>query len=59
MAAAVGIRTTNLTGFCLPNWPAYRADNNYQRMRINVKSQAEPEEDRDWYLALEDAKTAR
>ena len=34
-------------------WPAYRAGDNYPRMRIDVKSQAEPEGDRDRYLALE------
>ena len=53
------IKTGNPNSPGLPNWPAYRADNNYQRMRINVKSQAEPEEDRDRYLALEEATTAR
>src|ERR1019366_2646545 len=37
------IKTGNPNGPGLPNWPAYRADNNYQRMRIDVKSQAELE----------------
>jgi para-nitrobenzyl esterase len=52
------IKTFNPNGSDLPNWPAYRADDRYQRMRIDVKSQAEPEGDRDRYLALE-AATAR
>ena len=37
----------------VPNWPAYRADDNYQRMYIDVKSQAESEPHRDRYLALD------
>jgi para-nitrobenzyl esterase len=49
------IKTGNPNGPGLPNWPAYRADDNYQRMRIDVKSQAEPEAHRDRYLALEAA----
>ena len=53
------IKTGNPNGAGLPNWPAYRADNNYQRMRIDVKSQAESETDRGRYLALEAATTAR
>ena len=52
------IKTVNPNGSGLPNWPAYRADDHYQRMRIDVKSQAEPEGDRERYLALE-AATAR
>jgi para-nitrobenzyl esterase len=52
------IKTGNPNGPGLPNWPAYRTDNNYQRMRIDVKSQAEPEAHRDRYLAL-DAVTAK
>jgi para-nitrobenzyl esterase len=53
------IKTFNPNGPGLPNWPAYRDDSNYQRMRIDVKSQVEPEGDRDRYLALEAATTAR
>ena len=53
------IKTGNPNGPGLPNWPAYRADNNYQRMRIDLKSQAEPEGDRDRYLALEAATATR
>jgi len=49
------IKTGNPNGPSMPNWPAYRADDNYQRMRIDVKSQAEPEAHRDRYLALEAA----
>ena len=52
------IKTGNPNGPGLPEWPAYRADNNYQRMRIDVKSHAEPEAHRDRYLAL-DAATAK
>jgi para-nitrobenzyl esterase len=53
------IKAFDPNGPGLPNWPAYRADDGYQRMRIDVKSQAEPEGDRDRYLALEAATTAR
>ncbi len=52
------IKTGNPNGPGLPEWPAYRADNNYQRMRIDVESHAGPEADRARYLAL-DAATAR
>jgi para-nitrobenzyl esterase len=53
------IKTFDPNGSGLPDWPAYRADDHYRRMRIDVKSQAEPEGDRDRYLALEQATTAR
>ena len=33
------IKTGNPNGPGLPEWPAYRADSNYQRMRIDVESQ--------------------
>ncbi len=49
------IKTGNPNGVGLPDWPAYRADNNYQCMRIDVKSQAGPESQRDRYLALDAA----
>jgi len=52
------IKTYNPNGAGLPKWPAYRADDGYQRMRIDVKSHAEPERDRGRYVALEKA-TAR
>ncbi len=52
------IKTFNPNGSGLPNWPAYRADDGYQRMRIDVKSESGPEGDRERYLALE-AATAR
>jgi para-nitrobenzyl esterase len=53
------IKTGNPNGPGVPNWPAYRADSDYQRMRIDVKSQAEPEGDRARYLALEAATAAQ
>ena len=53
------IKTFNPNGPGLPNWPAYRTDNSYERMRIDVKSQAEPEGDRDRYLAIEAATAGR
>jgi para-nitrobenzyl esterase len=49
------IKTGNPNGAGLPNWPAYKADSGYQRMRIDAKSQAEPEPHRARYLALEAA----
>ncbi len=49
------IKTGNPNGPALPEWPAYRPDTNYQRMRIDVKAQAEPEAHRDRYLALDAA----
>jgi para-nitrobenzyl esterase len=53
------IKTGNPNGSGLANWPAYRADSNYQRMWIDVKSRAEPEDDRDRYLALDAATAAQ
>jgi para-nitrobenzyl esterase len=53
------IKTGNPNGPGLPNWPAYRAGNDYQRMRMDVKFQAEPEGDRNRYLALEAAMATR
>jgi para-nitrobenzyl esterase len=47
------IKTGNPNGSGLPDWPAYRPDTNYQRLRIDVKTQAEPEAHRDRYLALD------
>ena len=49
------IKTGNPNSSGLPDWPAYRADSLYQRMRIDVKCQAEPEAHRDRYVALEAA----
>lgn len=49
------IKTHNPNGPGLPEWPAYRSDNSYQRMRIDVQSHAEPEAHRDRYLALDAA----
>jgi para-nitrobenzyl esterase len=47
------IKTGNPNGPGLPEWPDYRPGNNYQRMRIDVESRAEPEAHRDRYLALD------
>jgi para-nitrobenzyl esterase len=47
------IKTGNPDGPGLPPWPAYRPETNYQRMRIDVTSQAEPEPHRGRYLALD------
>ena len=52
------IKTGNPNGPGLSEWPSYRADSNYQRMRIDVESHAGPEAYRNRYLAL-DAATAR
>lgn len=46
------IKTGDPNGAGLPIWPAYRADNDYQLMRIDVTSRAEPEVHRKRYLAL-------
>jgi len=47
------IKTGNPNGAGLPNWPAYEAKTNWQRMKIDVASKAEPDTDRPAYLALE------
>ena len=47
------IKTGKPDGPGLPPWPAYRPETNYQRMRIDVTSKAEPEPHRDRYLALD------
>lgn len=49
------VKTGNPNGPGLAEWPAYRSETGYQRMRIDVKSQAEPEAHRDRYLALDAA----
>ncbi len=46
------IKTGDPNGQGLPPWPAYTAATNYQRMLIDVTSQAGPEPPRDRYLAL-------
>jgi para-nitrobenzyl esterase len=48
------IKTGNPNGPGLSEWPAYRSDN-YQRMRIDAETHAEPESHRDRYLALDAA----
>jgi para-nitrobenzyl esterase len=47
------IKTGHPEGPGLPPWPAYAPDTGFQRMRIDVKSQAEPEPHRARYLALD------
>ena len=49
------IKSGNPNGAGLPDWPAYRSDTGYQRMRLDVTSKAEPEPHRDRYLALDAA----
>ncbi len=51
------IKTGNPNGPGVPEWPQYSPNTNYERMRIDVQSHAEPEAHRDRYLAL-DAATA-
>lgn len=53
------IKTGDPNGAGLPQWPAYRTDNNYQRMRIDVESHAEPEAHRGRYVALDAAPASR
>jgi para-nitrobenzyl esterase len=47
------IKTGNPNGQGLPDWPTYSPGTNYQRMRIDVESAAEPEPHRDRYVALD------
>jgi len=47
------IKTGDPNGKGLVEWPVYKADAGYQRLRIDVKCQAEPESDRGRYLALD------
>jgi para-nitrobenzyl esterase len=47
------IRTGNPNGPGLPNWPAYKAETNFRRMRLDVNSRVEPEPHRERYLALD------
>ena len=47
------IKSGNPNGAGAPEWPAYNSGTNYQRMRIDVQSHAEPEPHRDRYLALD------
>lgn len=49
------IKTANPNGAGLPNWPAYTAYDNYQIMKIDVESHAQPEAHRDRYLAIDAA----
>jgi para-nitrobenzyl esterase len=49
------IKTGNPNGAGLPEWPSYRSDTSYQRLRLDVVSKAEPEPYRDRYLALDAA----
>lgn len=53
------VKTGNPNGAGLPEWPAYRADTGYERMRIDAQSKAEPEPDRARYQVLDKIFTAR
>jgi para-nitrobenzyl esterase len=47
------IKTYNPNGSGLPQWPAYTVGDNYQIMRIDIDSHAEPEPHRDRFVALD------
>ena len=47
------IKTGNPNGANLLEWPAYKAETNFQRMRLDVNSSVEAEPHRDRFLALD------
>lgn len=47
------IKTGNPNGHGLPNWPAYRSGDDFQIMRLDAESRAEPEKARARYLFLD------
>lgn len=47
------IKTGNPNGAGLPEWPAYAPATNFTRMRLDAESKAEPEANRDRYLAID------
>jgi para-nitrobenzyl esterase len=47
------IKTGNPNGAGLLEWPAYKAGNNFQRMRLDVNPRVEAEPHRDRFLALD------
>jgi para-nitrobenzyl esterase len=47
------IKTGNPNGVGLLEWPAYKADTNFQRMRLDVNPRVEAEPYRDRFLALD------
>ena len=47
------IKTGNPNGSGIPEWPAYTAAGNYERMRLDVDSHAEPEPHRDRLMVLD------
>jgi para-nitrobenzyl esterase len=47
------IKTGNPNGASLLEWPAYKAETNFQRMRLDVNSRVEAEPHRDRFLALD------
>ncbi len=53
------IKTGDPNGPGLLKWPAYQKATNFQRMRLDVESHAEPEPHRDRYLVLDTMPTKR
>jgi para-nitrobenzyl esterase len=51
------IKTGNPNGPGLPEWPSYKAESNFLRMRLDIESRMELEPHRDRFLALEAVST--
>lgn len=48
-------RTGNPNSTGVPNWPQYNAQDKYEVMHLNPNPQAQPDEQREQYLAIENA----